>query len=48
MPFTRRDLVQTASVGAALAALLKAAPAASALADGQGAAIVNLDDRVTF
>jgi heme-degrading monooxygenase HmoA len=48
MPFTRRDLVQTISVGAAFAALMETAPTAAAPAAGEGVEIVNLDDRVTF
>jgi hypothetical protein len=48
MPPTRREVVQTASLGAMLASLLKATPAVSAPAAGQGTKIVNLDDRVTF
>jgi hypothetical protein len=48
MPLTRRKVVQTTSLGAVLASLLKATPAVSAPAAGQGTQIVNLDDRVTF
>jgi hypothetical protein len=48
MRLTRRELVQTASLGAVLASLLKATPAVSAPAAGQGSRIVNLDDRVSF
>jgi hypothetical protein len=48
MPLTRRELVQTASLGAVLASVLKATPAVSAPAASQGIKIVNLDDRVTF
>lgn len=48
MPLTRRELVQTASLGAVLASLLKATPAVSAPAAGQDSKIVNLDDRVSF
>jgi heme-degrading monooxygenase HmoA len=51
MPFTRRHLLQTASVGAALGTLLDVAPALAATGEstgGDGAKIVNLDDRVTF
>ena len=51
MPFTRRHLLQTASVGAALGSLLEVAPALAATGkstSGDGAKIVNLDDRVTF
>jgi heme-degrading monooxygenase HmoA len=48
MPLTRREVVQTASLGAVLASFLEAAPAASAPAAGQDTKIVNLDDRVTF
>jgi quinol monooxygenase YgiN len=50
MPFTRRDFVQTASIGAALGALFDMAPAAAegAAAAGQGTKIVDLDDQVTF
>jgi quinol monooxygenase YgiN len=50
MPFTRRDLVKTASIGTVLASVLEVAPAIAegALASSQGAKIVNLDDRVTF
>jgi len=51
MPFTRRDFVQTASVGAALGTLGEATPAlASEVQDSTGGAtkIIDLDDRVTF
>jgi hypothetical protein len=50
MPFTRRDLVKTASIGTVLASVLEIVPAIAegALASSQGAKIVNLDDRVTF
>jgi quinol monooxygenase YgiN len=50
MSFTRRDFVKTASIGTVLTSLLEIAPAAAegAPATGQGAKIVNLDDRVTF
>jgi hypothetical protein len=48
MPLTRREVVQTASLGAVPASLLKATPAVSAPAAGQSIKIVNLDDRVTF
>jgi hypothetical protein len=48
MPLTRREVVQTASLGAMLTSLPKATPAVSAPAAGQGTKIVNLDDRVTF
>jgi hypothetical protein len=45
MPLTRREVVQTAALGAIVASLLKATPAVSAPAAGQGTKIVNLDDR---
>jgi hypothetical protein len=45
MLITRREVVRTASLGAVLASLPKATPAASAPAAGQGTKIVNLDDR---
>jgi quinol monooxygenase YgiN len=48
MPLTRRELVQTASLGAVLASLLRETPAVSAPAADQGTKIVNLDDRITF
>ena len=51
MPFTRRDFVQTASVGAAFGTLVEATPPRAADAQGStGAAtkIIDLDDRVTF
>jgi heme-degrading monooxygenase HmoA len=48
MPLTRREVIQTASLGAVLASVLKATPAVSAPAADQGIKIVNLDDRVTF
>ena len=50
MPFTRRHLLQTASVGAAVGSLLDIAPALAAgeSAGSDGVKIVNLDDRVTF
>ena len=48
MPLTCREVVQTASLGAVLASLLKATPAVSAPSAGQGTKIVNLDDRVTL
>jgi heme-degrading monooxygenase HmoA len=47
-PLTHREVVQTASLGTVLASLLKATPAVSPPAAGQGTKIVNLDDRVTF
>ena len=50
MPFTRRDFLQTASIGAALGSLLETAPASAEIVPGagQGARIVELDDRITF
>jgi quinol monooxygenase YgiN len=48
MPLTRREVVQTASLGAVLASVLTATPAVGASSAGQGINIVNLDDRVTF
>ena len=51
MPFTRRDFVQTASVGAALGTLVEATPALAADAQGspgEATKIIDLDDRVTF
>ena len=50
MPFTRRDFLQTASIGAALGSLLEIAPASAEIvpAAGQGTRIVDLDDRITF
>jgi heme-degrading monooxygenase HmoA len=51
MPFTRRDFVHTASVGAALGTLAEATPALAADAQGSpgGATkIIDLDDRVSF
>jgi heme-degrading monooxygenase HmoA len=48
MPLTRREVVQTASLGTVLASFLKATPAVSAPTAGQGTRIVNLDDRVAF
>lgn len=50
MSFTRRDFVQTTTVGTTLCSLLAAAPAAAAdtPAIGQVVTIINLDDRITF
>jgi len=51
MPFTRRDFVQTASVGAALGTLVEATPALAADAQsstGGATKIIDFDDRVTF
>src|SRR5215831_20856365 len=51
MPLTRRDFVQTASVGAALGTLVEATPALAADAQGstrEATKIIDLDDRVTF
>lgn len=50
MPFTRRDFVQTASVGAAFGTLVEATPLAANAQGSTGAAtkIIDLDDRVTF
>jgi heme-degrading monooxygenase HmoA len=51
MPFTRRDFVQTASIGAALGTLGEATPALAADAQrstGEANKIIDLDDRVTF
>jgi heme-degrading monooxygenase HmoA len=51
MPFTRRDFVQTGSVGAVLGTLEEVTPALAADAQrstGEAAKIIDLDDRVTF
>ena len=53
MPFTRRDFVQTASVGAGavLGTLADATPTLAADAQrstGEATKIIDLDDRVTF
>jgi heme-degrading monooxygenase HmoA len=51
MPFTRRDFVQTGSVGAVLGTLGEVTPALAADAQrstGEAAKIIDLDDRVTF
>jgi hypothetical protein len=51
MPFTRRDFVQTASVGAILGTLGEVRPALTAdtqRSTGEAATIIDLDDRVTF
>jgi Rad3-related DNA helicase len=52
MPFTRRDFVQTASVGAAaLGTLVEVTPALAADTQGstgEATKIIDLDDRITF